>query len=81
MGSSPHDIDGDHTIDIHSDEFPIPPSRLGKLLDPKNPALLKELGGLAGTYTFICTLQLREHHFCCGGERQGIGVVYVAKNR
>lgn len=38
----------EHAIDIHSDEFPLPPSQLAKLVDPKNPALLKEIGGLAG---------------------------------
>jgi hypothetical protein len=39
----------DTVVDIHSDVFPLPPSKLAKLVDPKNPELLKELGGLEGT--------------------------------
>ncbi len=39
----------DIAVDVHSDEFPIPPERLGKLVDPKSPDLLKELGGIEGT--------------------------------
>lgn len=35
-------------VDIHSDVFPIPPAKFSRLVDPKSPDLLKELGGLDG---------------------------------
>eukprot|EP00026_Physarum_polycephalum_P001291 Phypoly_transcript_01292.p1 GENE.Phypoly_transcript_01292~~Phypoly_transcript_01292.p1 ORF type:complete len:1073 (+),score=214.03 Phypoly_transcript_01292:60-3221(+) len=38
----------DTVIDVHSDVFPIPPSQLAKLVDPKSPEFLKELGGIEG---------------------------------
>ena len=35
-------------IDMHTDVFPLPPAQLAKLVDPKSPELLKELGGIDG---------------------------------
>jgi len=44
MASAPTDT----LVDIHSDVFPVSPGTLAKLVDPKSPDLLKELGGLEG---------------------------------
>lgn len=42
-------------VDIHTDEFPIPPPKFSRLFDPKSPDLLKELGGLDGVVRGIQT--------------------------
>jgi hypothetical protein len=45
---------GDAVLEIHSDIFPHTPAKLGRLVDPKNPDLLKELGGVEGMNASPC---------------------------
>lgn len=53
-----------HVDDLHSDEFPIPPSRLSKLVDPKSPELLKELGGIEGMIDGVVMQERLLHDYC-----------------
>lgn len=51
--------DDAHVVEIHTEEFPIAPAKFSRLVDPKSPELLKELGGLDG----VCLIYLFTYHY------------------